>query len=192
MKQLTSLALIALLAGCASDAQMYEPQAQSRDLFDEDLDGVINARDNCFGSAQRAKTSNDGCGETVSKKNYQFKIIDFGFDKDTLTAVETSRVKDLAEEIKANPETQVYLIGDTSVEGTQEYNKALAQRRINTVESILVAQGVNRDQLIEETYIAPKHMPESVSGRETRLIAVMISPDTQAPVLLWDMYDNNN
>ena len=101
-------------------------------------------------------------------------------------------MKDLAQEIKANPEMQVYLIGDTSVEGTQEYNKALARRRINTVESILVAQGVNRDQLVEETYIAPTHMPKSVSGRETRLIAVMISPDTQAPVLLWDMYDSKN
>ena len=57
MKSIMFLSLALLLSGCASDAKKYEYQVQSKDLFDQDRDGVINARDKCAETPIRAKNN---------------------------------------------------------------------------------------------------------------------------------------
>lgn len=190
MKNFLLISTLLTLTACASDPVLYAPQEQSRDLFDSDIDGVINARDNCERTQADAVTNNDGCPTETNIPHADIRVIDFGFDKDTLTPQEQIKVIELAETMKQEPETQLYLIGDTSVEGTEEYNRKLAQRRIKTVTDILLANGVSSSRFETETYEYPIHMPKALAGRDTRLIAVLSIPDSTAFKKKWQMYDD--
>lgn len=190
MKNLLLIATILGLSACASDPVLYGPQEQSRDLYDSDVDGVINARDNCAQTQDQAVTDNDGCPTETNIPHADVRVIDFGFDKDTLTPQEQVKVIELAEEMKKNTQTQLYLIGDTSVEGTDEYNRKLAQRRIKTVTDILQANGVNSSRFQTETYEYPIHMPKNLAGRDTRLIAILSIPDSTGYQKQWQLYGN--
>lgn len=190
MKNLLLIATIIGLSACASDPVLYGPQEQSRDLYDSDVDGVINARDNCAQTQDQAVTDNDGCPAATNIPHADVRVIDFGFDKDTLTPQEQVKVIELAENMKKNTQTQLYLIGDTSVEGTDEYNRKLAQRRVKTVTDILIANGVNSSRFQTETYEYPIHMPKNLAGRDTRLIAVLSIPDSTGYQKQWHLYGN--
>lgn len=188
MKHSLLIALLLTLGACASDPVLYAPQEQSRDLYDSDVDGVINARDNCVQTQLDAVTNNDGCPSETEIPEHEVKVIDFGFDKDTLTPQEQVKVIELAEYLRVHSTKQVYLIGDTSIEGTEQYNQKLAQRRIKTVTDILKANGVSADRFETETYEYPIHMPKELAGRKTRLIAVLSVPNSKGFEKKWPLY----
>lgn len=166
---------------CVTDPELYseqEPlQQQTRDLNDVDNDGVINERDLCTGSPSDAIIKNDGCHDFNDRPKVKFRVINFGFDKSSLSSYEHKRVIEMATFLKKYPETMLYLIGDTSAVGTEEYNEKLSKRRIKTVHALLIKNGIDEHRLNDETFQATKHIPEKLKGREKRLIAVLKWPD---------------
>lgn len=188
MKHNLLIATLLTLTACASDPVLYAPQEQSRDLYDSDVDGVINARDNCVETGLDAVTNNDGCPSETEIPQHEVRVINFGFDQDTLTPQEQVKAIELAEYLRNNPTKQVYLIGDTSIEGSEEYNQKLAQRRIKTVTDILMANGVSASRFETETYQYPIHMPKELAGRKTRLIAVLSVPGSKSYKKKWPLY----
>ena len=58
-----------------------------------------------------------------------------------------STVNDLAQVLKAYPNSQVQLVGHTDNTGTPEANQTLSLDRANAVKGMLVAQGVGADRI---------------------------------------------
>jgi outer membrane protein OmpA-like peptidoglycan-associated protein len=176
-----ALLCITSIAACVTDPELYSEQSpaieQTRDLADLDLDGVINERDLCADSPYDAVIDNDGCPTLTGRPKVKYRVIHFGFDKYSLSTREYKRVLEMADFLKKFTETSLYLIGDTSEEGSDSYNQALAQRRINSVLDVLMKQGINSERFKQEIYSFKNHIPDELKGRNRRMIAVLQWPD---------------
>lgn len=173
-RHLLSVAIIATLSltACIQTPEQYQVKDQTRNLFDNDLDGVINARDLCAETVVGAVINNDGCPNTAGSAKEASREILFEFDKDVLTDAEYARLVNMIDRFKTFPEAKVYLIGDTSPEGSDEYNHKLAERRVAEITRILVSQGVNPNNITEQVYFESNIMPQSYQARKHRLVAV--------------------
>jgi outer membrane protein OmpA-like peptidoglycan-associated protein len=164
-----ALLCITSIAACVTDPELYSEQSpaieQTRDLADLDLDGVINERDLCADSPYDAVIDNDGCPTLTGRPKVKYRVIHFGFDKYSLSTREYKRVLEMADFLKKFTETSLYLIGDTSEEGSDSYNQALAQRRINSVLDVLMKQGINSERFKQEIYSFKNHIPDELKGR---------------------------
>ncbi|WP_028774817.1 OmpA family protein [Shewanella waksmanii] len=166
------IAICTILYGCADTAAPYEQQQQSRNLNDQDFDGVVNARDECADTPIGAIIDNKGCSITEVAFAEQTKIIMFGFDQDTLSTAERNKVAELIDKLKGLPQAKLLLVGDTSSEGSDNYNHQLALRRIETVKQVALTQGFPLQRIESETYDELRHIANPVSGRQHRLIAI--------------------
>ncbi|BAJ03792.1 OmpA family protein [Shewanella violacea] len=163
---------LGLMSGCAQTATPYPAQAQTRDLLDTDNDGVINARDNCRQTTSGAMINNDGCSKSLNQIQERTKVVMFDFDSSHLTNSEVGKVSELLGDLMNLPEARLLLIGDTSPEGSDSYNRALAQRRVDTIQELAKEVGFPTQSIISQTYDQSDRTPTSISGREHRLIAV--------------------
>jgi outer membrane protein OmpA-like peptidoglycan-associated protein len=66
----------------------------------------------------------------------------FDTDKSDIRANETSKVSDVAAYMKQNPSAQVGIDGFADPRGTDPYNQALSERRVNAIRDALVSAGV--------------------------------------------------
>jgi len=71
----------------------------------------------------------------------------FGFDKSDLSAVAQDNIKNLATVLNKYPDTYVRVEGHTDAKGTDEYNMALSQRRVNSVTAFLIKQGIAANRI---------------------------------------------
>ncbi len=62
------------------------------------------------------------------------------------------RIHAIAEYMKKNPKTYLFVEGHTDERGAEAYNLALGARRSNTVRDMLVDQGVNHDNVFTISY----------------------------------------
>jgi outer membrane protein OmpA-like peptidoglycan-associated protein len=194
MKFFVIISCVASLNACVTAPQLYSEQpVQSRDLHDDDLDGVINERDLCEQTPVDASISNEGCPTLTTRPKVKYRVIKFAFDKSTLSLREVSRVQEIATFLKKYPETNLYLIGDTSTEGSDAYNKKLATKRVNTVHQLLMNNNINKSRLKTESYGYKNHLPKSLQGRKTRLIAVLAWPKNVKDYQVdWSIFTDNN
>ncbi len=178
MKKPSTLALPALmslliLGGCAIEPGAgFEPQPQSRALSDIDHDGVIDARDKCETTPAGASISNSGCETTTASTRKVNRVIMFGYDQDTLPDGERAELIALMRKLGDKQGAELVLIGDTSPEGSESYNHALAQRRSEYLKAMALEAGLSASQLKEEVYFERNQIPNELQGRDHRLIAV--------------------
>lgn len=175
------------LQGCAETAEPFAVEPQTRDLLDSDIDGVINARDKCAGTSKGAIIDNDGCPSPEVTVKEDFRVIMFGFDKDTLEPEQADKWRGIIERLAQKQAPSLYLVGDTSVEGSEDYNHALAKRRVDYITQLAVEQGFPASGIKEEVYFKQNHMPQAVSGREHRLVAVATWQES-GTAMMWNIY----
>ena len=86
--------------------------------------------------------------DRVTSKNMHWEpAVYFEFDRDDLNAIEHARLdKDLLV-LKRYPMLRVAVRGFTDHKGGEEYNKALAKRRVATVSAYLEAKGLNPSRM---------------------------------------------
>ena len=58
----------------------------------------------------------------------------------------------IADTIKKYPNARIYIVGDTSSEGSNAYNHKLGVRRATTITSALELYGVDRSKVLEFVY----------------------------------------
>jgi outer membrane protein OmpA-like peptidoglycan-associated protein len=80
-------------------------------------------------------------------KNFVFDHLNFQTASTQLTPESVPTVNDLAQVLKAYPNSQVQLVGHTDSTGTTEANQTLSLDRANAVKSMLVAQGLGPDRI---------------------------------------------
>lgn len=72
----------------------------------------------------------------------KFNNILFDFDKSDIRANETSKVDAIASYLNQNPSAKVGIDGYADPRGTNPYNQALSERRVNAIQAALVKAGV--------------------------------------------------
>lgn len=183
------LVLALLITACSTSNYQYQAEKQINDLNDDDMDGVINHRDLCAETPLKAVTDNNGCSVETDKYHYSYSVINFGYDQDRLTLASRTNVQLLSKRLKRLGSGELYLIGDTSEEGTIEYNRKLAQRRINAVKQALAVFGTGKVKIKEESFEDTQNIPKDISGRYTRVVAVIKVPRTTDVEMQFDVYN---
>ncbi len=81
------------------------------------------------------------------KRGTQDRILYFDFDSDRLRQESYNVVSAHAAELRNNPSRGVILEGHTDDRGSREYNIGLGERRAKAVSNLMVADGVNPNQI---------------------------------------------
>ena len=87
--------------------------------------------------------------EVVSNENLAARTIFFAFGKSSISVREKLNIKFTAEQIQNTPNKKFTVTGYADKgTGSEAYNQKLSERRANAVAQLLVAYGVNEDQLV--------------------------------------------
>ena len=76
-----------------------------------------------------------------------FKDILFDFDKSNLRANEQTEITQIAAYLQQNPAFTVGIDGHADPRGTDAYNQALSERRVNTIKAALLKAGVPAEKI---------------------------------------------
>jgi len=103
---------------------------------------------------EKSESSYIGYGASGSDAGQagDLKTINFDFDKTTLTAGAKTILKANAEWLKKNPDISIQVEGHCDSRGTIEYNLALGEKRVITVEKYIMALGVKKERLSVISY----------------------------------------
>ena len=139
-KLIFSLVTVIFISSCAqTDIVVQESSVeQLQNLADYDGDGVIEAREKCYGTVLGAAIDNYGCG-TQTPNIEPLKIdIKFANNSSLLPSSAYEKVKELAEFLDKHQELQIHIEGHTSKVGDAALNQALSEERAKTIAFILV------------------------------------------------------
>ncbi|WP_202922097.1 outer membrane beta-barrel protein [Veillonella sp. R32] len=84
----------------------------------------------------------------VPRNDYYLESVHFGSDEDQPLNTEQSKLDHFVQVAKANPTHTFKLVGNTDARGTDSYNNALSQRRVDNVAAYAQSQGVPASQLV--------------------------------------------
>jgi OOP family OmpA-OmpF porin len=108
----------------------------------------------------------------------QFRVY-FDFDKSALTPASQSILQDAAARAKEDPAARFRLIGRADRTGSDGYNMALSQRRVDTVRDALVAEGVPAAR-IDTQWVGERELPvptaDGVKEPRNRVVDVTEAP----------------
>lgn len=112
-------------------------------------DAALNAKNLAGASAK---------GVTAANRAFLAKrVVHFDYDSSDLSSKDYQTLQAHAQFLIANANSRVALTGHTDERGTREYNMALGERRAKAVQSYLITNGVNPQQLEAVSY--GKEMP---------------------------------
>lgn len=119
---------------------------------DSDGDGVPDSSDKCPGTARGVAVDADGCPLTAATgPNRAFENVQFAFDKSDLTSYAQGSLDNTISTIKGlvrqYPSLKVDVSGHTDWIGTDGYNQALSERRVNAVMNYLKRNGVEANRI---------------------------------------------
>ncbi len=93
----------------------------------------------------------DGFGRRILNAP-AFSAVYFAFDTFAVPLTETAKVDAMAEFLKANANTGVVVEGNCDERGTQEYNRALGERRAQAVKTALMDRGIAESRIATLSY----------------------------------------
>ncbi|MBA3720884.1 MAG: OmpA family protein [Parachlamydiaceae bacterium] len=90
---------------------------------------------------------------TIPELAGTFRTIFFDYDSSLVKGqVNLQTIHNIAEYMRRNPNTYVFVEGHTDERGPQAYNLALGSRRGNGVRNMLISEGVNPDNVFSVSY----------------------------------------
>ncbi|MFT2111811.1 OmpA family protein [Marinomonas sp. 2405UD68-3] len=171
---------------------VYGNQVDTRNLNDQDSDGVINIRDACPNTPAKAVINNIGCHEENTKLLSAELNILFDTGRSEVKPIYYSEVKKLADFLNDNPESSAIIEGHTDNVGSEELNKSLSQNRASAISEVLVNRfqiSTDRVKAIGYGESKPIASNDSDAGRSKnrRGIAVVFAHST-TKIERWDIY----
>jgi peptidoglycan-associated lipoprotein len=85
-------------------------------------------------------------------RSANFRDILFDFDKSDIRPNEMSKITDVAAHMQKNSLSQVGINGYADPRGTDPYNQALSERRVNSIRNALVKAGVTSDKIQSDAF----------------------------------------
>jgi len=105
----------------------------------------------------------------------------FDFDKSDIRLDEMSKVSEIAAYMQRNPSSKVGIDGHTDPRGTDRYNQALSEGRVNAIRDALMKAGVPADRIqtgaFGESRLKCSESTEACWQRDRR-VEVLIGTDT--------------
>lgn len=112
---------------------------------DCDQDGVINQNDHCPNTLPGLQVDARGCA--LKAQSIVLQGVFFDFDKATLQPQSFPVLDAAAAAMLGQPTMRVELAGHTDWKGSDQYNKRLSERRVETVRQYLISRGVQAYRL---------------------------------------------
>lgn len=165
------------LSACADMPDTTTTRHQMDDLRDSDQDGVINQRDVCLDTLRGAQVDEHGCASWQIFEKLDVLSVYFNFDDDHIRMDQSDSFDELLAIMNDNHEAKVILVGDTSPEGTDAYNDALAKRRTGVIKEALVLNGIAPERISEQRYSQITSLTQFLKVRKRRTIAVITKPE---------------
>lgn len=91
------------------------------------------------------RTKRDSYNE--DREFFKANTIYFDFDKAAVRATEQRNVRAVADALKARPEVAVEIEGHCDERGTEEYNRALGEKRALSVREFLINLGISSERI---------------------------------------------
>jgi OmpA-OmpF porin, OOP family len=139
---------------------------------DSDNDGVTDDIDKCPGTPRGVAVDAVGC---PLKGSVTLEGINFEYNSASLTAESRTILGELAANLKKYPRLRIELQGHTDSVGGDAYNRALSQRRADSVRQYLIEHGVAADRLTARGYgeAQPVDRNDTDAGRARNRRVVM-------------------
>ncbi|QNX09504.1 peptidoglycan-associated lipoprotein Pal [Acinetobacter seifertii] len=144
---LLSVALV--MTGCASRKPATTANAGTTNPSTVNTTGL--SEDAALNAQNLAGASSKGVTE-ANKSALAKRVVHFDYDSSDLSAEDYQTLQAHAQFLMANANSKVALTGHTDERGTREYNMALGERRAKAVQSYLITNGVNPQQLEAVSY----------------------------------------
>ena len=91
-------------------------------------------------------------GSNEDRQTLATYTVYFGYDRSAILPQEMAKVESVADYLDNNPSAQVKIEGHCDERGTDEYNRALGERRALSLREMLVNLGVSPDRVITESW----------------------------------------
>ena len=157
LKACTAVFALALFAGCGPEGTVEDttPVNDNVGAVNPDPANGINlgpgngfepgANNGKWVDPSALATNADADGWTPadpSGKNLGFPVIYFAYDSDVLVPSETANLDKIAIYLNNHPQLGLVIEGHCDNRGTDEYNRALGERRANAIRAYLAGKGV--------------------------------------------------
>ncbi len=114
-------------------------------------------------------------------ESLQADTVYFDFDSSVVKSSEQSKVAAVADYMKANPANAVRVEGHSDERGTEEYNRALGERRALAVREDLAGKGADANRILTETFgkdrpVDPGHNEEAWKKNRRAEFIVLTPP----------------
>jgi peptidoglycan-associated lipoprotein len=144
------LILLMAITLMACDENVKPDDESSVDSRDDAQVGAINGEGGDAG--RQLSVSYEASAINDANSVLAGRIIYFDFDSSKVGGDSIELVKHHGKYLSANPNAQLRLEAHTDERGSREYNVALADRRAQSVERLLIFQGASSDQMILISY----------------------------------------
>lgn len=139
----TIIGLLALsLFGCSLSVPHPPVTKQTKNLFDNDSDGVINQRDYCAKTPLDAIVDNDGCPTYIDSSEENKIHVLFANDSAEIPENYMQNIKQMSQFLVKYSKTHIELKGYASPVGNATYNLALSKRRASAIRQALINDGI--------------------------------------------------
>jgi peptidoglycan-associated lipoprotein len=91
-------------------------------------------------------------GMLMDRSTFAADTVYFDFDRSTVKDAEKSKVENVASYLKSNRANKVLIEGHCDDRGTEEYNRALGERRAQSLREALVKLGINASRIRTLSY----------------------------------------
>lgn len=114
-------------------------------------------------NAEKQPAAVDGAGSTA---------IYFDHNSDKLSPVNTERLRALAEQLKANDQRQIMLIGSANTVGADGVNRRLSDKRVNAVKKALTDAGIDDTRFKSSLSLGAYNMTADPECRRVIVVAL--------------------
>ena len=116
----------------------------------------------------------------MDREAFAAQTVYFGFDRAEIQPGDADKVNAVAEALSGSPQNKVLVEGHCDERGTEEYNRALGERRALSIRDILVERGVSADRIrtmtLGEDRPADPSLTESAYRLNRRGEFVLLTP----------------
>ena len=116
----------------------------------------------------------------MDREAFAAQTVYFGFDRAEIQPGDADKVDAVAEALSGSPQNKVLVEGHCDERGTEEYNRALGERRALSIRDILVERGVSagriRTMTLGEDRPADPSLTESAYRLNRRGEFVLLTP----------------
>ncbi|HYE33608.1 MAG TPA: peptidoglycan-associated lipoprotein Pal [Methylomirabilota bacterium] len=122
-------------------------------------------------------------GWIPNRERFASQTVYYDYDRSNIKAGEASKVDAVAEYLKSEPNNRIEIEGHCDERGTEEYNRALGERRALAVRELLVSKGIPAERIstvsFGENKPAVEGQDESSWAKNRRAEFILLTPPQQ-------------